>query len=143
MLKSLLLFSAALLFALAPTPSLGGPAQETAPAASAANPLKSTPDVLAKGKKLYTLDCAMCHGDNGNGQTEVAKSMELTMDDWTDPKVLAGKQDGELFAFIRNGKDKMPPEASARAKDDEIWAVILYIRTFAKGQMPAAEHPQP
>lgn len=76
----------------------------------------------------------MCHGDNGNGKTDLASSMDLTLDDWTDPKSLAGKPDGQLFTTIRNGKDKMPPEDPARAKDDEVWNLVVYIRSFSKGR---------
>jgi hypothetical protein len=51
--------------------------------------------------------------------------------------VLAAKQDQDLFKMIRDGKDKMPSEASNRAKDDEVWAMIYYIRSMSS-QTPAA-----
>src|SRR5580698_7672094 len=75
-------------------------------------------------KKLYSRDCAMCHGDNGHGLTDV--------------KTLADKQDEELFTLIRNGKDKMPPEAEDRAKDDEIRNLIQYVRSFSKSETSAS-----
>jgi mono/diheme cytochrome c family protein len=78
----------------------------------------------------------MCHGDNGNGKTDLASGMGLTLIDWTDGKSLGGRQDGELFNIIRNGKDKMPPEDAGRAKDDQIWNLVVYIRSFSKGQLP-------
>jgi hypothetical protein len=83
----------------------------------------------------------MCHGDNGDGQTDLAKDMQLTLSNWTDPKTLAGKDDQELFKLIRNGKDKMPPEDGSRAKDDDIKGLIQYIRGFSKGQAAAAAGP--
>ncbi len=134
MLKPFLLLSAAILFALSATPALGGAAQEStpAPAATGKNPVKPTPETQAKAKSVYQVDCAMCHGDNGNGKTDLATSMGLTMDDWTDPKTLAGKSDQDLFNIIRQGKDKMPPEEVGRAKDDVVWNLIIYIRSFAK-----------
>ena len=85
--------------------------------------------------------CALCHGDNGDGKTDVAKEMGLTLGDWTDPKTLAGKPDQELFNIIRNGKGKMPAEAEGRAKDHEVWNLILYIRGFAKAQPAAPQSP--
>ena len=60
--------------------------------------------------------------------------MGLTLGDWTDPKTLAGKQDGDLFNSIRNGIGKMPAEAEGRAKNDEVWNLVLYIRGMAKQQ---------
>jgi mono/diheme cytochrome c family protein len=84
------------------------------------------------------MDCALCHGDNGNGKTDLATSMTLTLTDWTDPKSLADKPDGDLFKIIRDGKDKMPPEDAGRAKDDDVWNLVIYIRSFSKGQSAAS-----
>ena len=139
MLKSFLLVSAAVLFALTSTPSKGARPQDAAPApaastpaASATNPVKPTPESQAKAKSLYAIDCAMCHGDNGNGQTDVAKGMGLTLPNFADAKTLAGVPDGQLFDTIRNGKDKMPPEQSGRANDTMVWNLIIYLRGFSK-----------
>jgi hypothetical protein len=63
--------------------------------------------------------------------------MNLTLGDWSDPKTLAGRTDQDLFTIIRDGKDKMPSEPEGRAKDSEVWNLILYIRARAK-QQPAA-----
>jgi len=148
MLKSsLLLFAAVLLFVvclplLGRSPQQGTPApavpQQTAQAPVAPtqpkNPVKPTAESQAKAKQLYQIDCALCHGDNGSGKTEIATSMNLTLDDWTNPASLANKTDADLFTIIRNGKDKMPPEESGRAKDAEVWNLIIYIRNFSKNQ---------
>jgi hypothetical protein len=49
--------------------------------------------------------------------------------------------DQQLFDAIRKGKgDKMPPEDPGRAKDVDVWNLIIYIRAFSKGQ-PAAPAP--
>lgn len=110
------------------------------PQAAGAKPA-AAPAGEAKGKKLYAVDCAMCHGDNGNGQSDLAKDMDLKLLDWTDPKTLAAMSDQDLTALIRKGKDKMPPEDSSRATDDDIKSVIRYIRDFSKGQPAAAAGP--
>ncbi len=137
MLKPFLLVSTLVLLlpAIAPGPAAappaGSPAQDTGgPKPSAA--------VLEKAKKTYAVDCSMCHGDNGNGKTDLAKDMALNLDDWTNPTTLAGKTDKQLFDIIRSGKDKMPAEDASRAKDDDVKAMIYYIRTFSTGQPAAA-----
>jgi hypothetical protein len=58
--------------------------------------------------------------------------MGLTLPDFTDLKTLAGTPDGQLFNIIRNGKDKMPPEAAGRANDSLVWNLIVYIRKMSK-----------
>jgi mono/diheme cytochrome c family protein len=123
--KPYLFLSAVMLFALA-APAPGMALQEAKGGA------KAVPAASAKGKEIYARDCAMCHGDNGNGQSDLAKDMQLTLKDWTDPKSLADVSDQQLFDMIRKGKDKMPPEDPGRAKDDEIRSIILYIRDFSK-----------
>lgn len=133
MLKPFLLIFAVALLVIAPLAASARPPQDTAPAASK-SPAKSTPESRAKAKKLYSIDCALCHGDTGDGKTDLAKDMSLTLLDWSDPKSLADHQDQELFNIIRNGKGKMPAEEAGRAKDDEVWGMIQYIRNMAKNQ---------
>ncbi|MGC1424786.1 MAG: cytochrome c [Terracidiphilus sp.] len=141
MLKSFLLFAAVVLLVLASASAPARPPQESqTPAAK-----KATPDAMAKAKKVYQLDCAMCHGSNGDGKTDLAKDMQLTLLDWSDPKALAGKSDQQLFEAIRKGSGKMPPEDDARAKNDEVHDLVIYIRKFAKdqpaGTAPATDQP--
>jgi mono/diheme cytochrome c family protein len=91
--------------------------------------------ITPRVKQIYKNDCALCHGDNGNGKSDLATSMNLTLADYTDPKSLSGKSDQELFDIIRKGKgDKMPPEDEARAKDAEIRGLVAYVRSLSKGQ---------
>jgi mono/diheme cytochrome c family protein len=102
---------------------------------------QSAPGPLARAKNIYQIDCAVCHGDNGNGKTDLATSMSLTLTDWTDAKSLADKSDADLFKIIRDGKNQMPPEDAGRAKDDDIKNLVIYIRSFSKSQ-PAASTAQ-
>ena len=132
MLKSSLLVSTALLLALTPMPSLGGSPQEKPTKATA------TTEQQSKAKKIYEQDCALCHGDNGSGQTDIGKSLNLSSD-WTKHATLVGKTDEELFTIIRKGKGtNMPPEAEGRADDATIKHLISYIRGFSKNEAAAA-----
>lgn len=144
MFKPFLLLSAVVFLTIAPVPALAAPPQTSHQrhTAKAPEPKGPTPDQLEaqamdKAKKLYTIDCALCHGDKGDGKTDVSRDMQLTMSDWTDPKTLSGQQDKDLFNIIRNGKDKMPPEGKARATDDEVNHLIKYIRSMAKADSGA------
>ena len=99
-------------------------------AAKETNPVKPTPESLAKGKKFYGMDCAMCHGDKGDGKGDLAADIK-GVTDFTDPNALKGRTDGELFYMTRQGKGDMPPEGE-RAKKDDIWNMVNYIRSLAK-----------
>ena len=100
-------------------------------AAAKANPVKPTPESLAKGKRMYGIDCAMCHGKDGDCNSDMA-SDDKTLPNFTNADAMKNRTDGELFYITRNGKDPdMPPEDN-RAKDEDVWNMVNYIRSFAK-----------
>lgn len=97
------------------------------------NPVKSTPESIARAKKWWTLDCAMCHGKDGTGQGDTAKEMKLKLVDFTDPKTLQGRADGEIYYIIKNGHNDMPAEGP-RIKTEEGWDLVNYVRAFSKNK---------
>ena len=152
MLKATMFLFAGALLALGPLASAGRAPQQTTPEAGAApqaaapgpsstlkNPIvKPTAADQAKAKQLYSIDCSMCHNDNGNGKSDLAASMGLTLPDLSDPNSLQGKSDGDLFTLFRSGKDKMPGEDPGRAKDNDVWNLVSYVRNLSKSQTAAA-----
>ncbi len=94
------------------------------------NPVKPTPESMAKAKKTYAIDCAMCHGEKGDGKGDLAADMK-NVTDFTAPNAMKDRTDGELFYIIRKGKGEMPLEGD-RAKDDDVWGLVNYVRAFAK-----------
>ena len=102
-----------------------------ADAAKLTNPVKPTPASTAQAKKTYGYDCAMCHGSDGDGKGDLAVDMKAKLLDYRDPAALKDKTDGELFYIIKNGLGDMPSEGD-RAKPDEIWNLVIYLRSFAK-----------
>ncbi len=113
------------------------PSASTIPAEAVhqVNPVKPTAESLAQGKKYYGYDCAMCHGDNGNGKGEVAVSEKMQVGDFSNPATLKDRTDGELFYIIKNGEGQMPPEGD-RVKPTELWNMVNYVRSLSgkKGQ---------
>jgi len=95
------------------------------------NPVKPTSESQAHAKKMYGYDCAMCHGTNGNGKGDVVADMKLVLKDYTDTMALKDLSDGELFYIIKNGKGQMPGEGD-RAKADDIWNMVILVRSFSK-----------
>jgi mono/diheme cytochrome c family protein len=131
---TLLLFVSALVLAAA-SPQEPAPAAPTVVPAEAArmvNPVKPTPESLAHAKKVYGWDCAICHGEKGDGKGDAVADLKLKMKDYTDPASLKDLTDGEIFYIIRKGKGQMPPEEAARAKDEDVWNMVVLIRAFAK-----------
>ncbi len=141
-LPALFLFAGALAAQQpAPAPTQKTTAYDAIPvqAAREPNPVKATPESIARAQKWWTLDCAMCHGKEGNGKGETARDMKLTPVDFTDPATLKGRTDGELFYIIKNGYQDMPPEGP-RVKTEENWDLVNYVRSLSK-KPEAAQKP--
>jgi cytochrome c oxidase cbb3-type subunit III len=77
------------------------------------------------GAAIYKQKCQMCHGADGKGFPAI-KTPDLT-----DPKWQASVTDKEITDVIKNGKKGTPMPAFAdKLKDDEIQAVVKFIRSF-------------
>jgi mono/diheme cytochrome c family protein len=100
------------------------------------NPEKSSPEGLAAARKVFKYDCAMCHGENGDGKGELVESMKLTMHDWSDSASLAGRTDGEIFTIITKGKGKMMGEGD-RQPEKLRWNLVNLVRSMAAKSAPA------
>jgi mono/diheme cytochrome c family protein len=126
---------AALLFFFLPGVALFGQSassescSDPAAIAKMVNPVKPNAESLAQGKKYYGYDCAMCHGQTGNGKGDVDTGEKLP--DFTIPDSLKDKTDGELFCSLKNGKGHMPLER-IRISPNELWNLINYVRSLAK-----------
>jgi mono/diheme cytochrome c family protein len=135
MLKLLFVLPSVLLFAFLPQEPTPAPQKAAFPAdaATLTNPVTPTPESQARAKTIYGMDCAICHGEKGNGKGELVADMQLKMKDFTKPETLQGRPDGELFYTIKNGDDKVKmPAEGPRAKDAEIWNLIILVRSYSK-----------
>lgn len=135
-LPVLFLIGASALFQQAPPPATSSaPQANTIPPeyVNRVNPVTPTPQSQSRAKQIYGWDCAMCHGDNGNGKGEVAIQQKLDLPDFRNPAALKNYSDGSLFYIIRNGRGKMPGEGP-RAKDDEVWNIIIYLHKMSATQ---------
>ena len=114
------------------TPETGAQAPNATPQAAKeqVSPVKPTLESIAAAKKIYGYDCAMCHGENGDGKGDTANDMKLSVRDLRDPSTLKGMSDGEMYYIIENGNGKCPPE-DGRAKPDRIWNLVVYMRSFS------------
>jgi mono/diheme cytochrome c family protein len=127
------IFSALAFFPFSPQEPAAPTASSAIPAEAAhmSNPVKPTAESQARAKKLYGYDCAMCHGPNGNGKGDIVLEPKVTLKDYTDPSALKDLSDGEIFYIIKNGKGQMPSEGD-RAKTDELWNMVILVRSFSK-----------
>jgi mono/diheme cytochrome c family protein len=97
------------------------------------NPLKANAGNVEAGKKLYGQYCALCHGANGRGDGEAGKALVPPPSNIANAVRMPVATDGFLYWTIAEGgtpvKSAMPPFKTA-LKEDEIWKVIIYLRTL-------------
>jgi mono/diheme cytochrome c family protein len=98
------------------------------------NPIRFSEASVDRGKKVFKTQCALCHGEKGDGKGDLAKEMTLTLPDFTKSDALAKRSDGELFAIIGVGKDPMPGQ-KGRMTEQHVWNLVNYLRALG-GKVP-------
>jgi len=96
------------------------------------NPLAGDGEALELGKKLFSTQCAMCHGPDGQGDGDLAEDMELAMPDFTSP-AMKEKTDGEFFYALSQGHGSMPGQGE-RMPEKNRWSLVSFIRTLGAGE---------
>ena len=93
------------------------------------NPVKSDATSLATGKELYTQHCKSCHGTKGKGDGPKAAQLDTESGDFT-IAAFKSQTDGALFYKTFEGRKDMPSFKKKIADQNDIWAVVNYMRTF-------------
>jgi mono/diheme cytochrome c family protein len=99
------------------------------------NPIRFSEASVDRGKKVFKTQCALCHGEKGDGKGDLATEMKLALPDFTKPDGLPKRTDGELFAIIGTGKEPMPSQ-KGRMTDQQLWNLVNYLRALG-GKVPA------
>jgi mono/diheme cytochrome c family protein len=103
-------------------------------AKSLQSPLPPSEDVVAKGRDHWADHCALCHANDGSGNTPIGKNLYPKAPDMRAAATQA-LSDGELYYIILNGirLSGMPAWGQAGHEDDEeSWALVAFIRHLPK-----------
>src|SRR5579885_44701 len=104
-------------------------------------PYQLTPQLLARGRERYEIDCAVCHGLAGYGDGMVVQrgfsaSPSYHRDDVRSQPV------GFYFDVITNGYGAMGSYA-AQVSEQDRWAIIAYIRALQLSQRATPDDVPP
>ncbi|HYM21562.1 MAG TPA: c-type cytochrome [Vicinamibacterales bacterium] len=99
-------------------------------AAKVKNPVATSADSVASGKRTYARMCAKCHGPAGKGDGEAAVGAQPA--DLTSAKLDYGSSDGELYAAIHDGTSKDMEGYGDRLQPNDIWNVVNYVQSLRK-----------
>jgi len=93
------------------------------------NPIAADETSLQRGEILFSIYCALCHGDRGLGDGPLAKYYEERPIRTLSSANITAQFDGQLFRTISEGFSRMPPQSEA-LDPRERWDVINYLRTL-------------
>jgi mono/diheme cytochrome c family protein len=95
------------------------------------NPVSADAISLGRGQSLYNVNCALCHGERGQGDGPLAQYLRRKPANLTGASVRAN-DDGSIFLVITNGIPVgMPPLRENLAPRDR-WDVVNYVRSLQK-----------
>jgi len=103
-------------------------------------PVKITPELLALGRKKFEVNCAVCHGLLGDGDSLVAKNMAQRPPPSLHQRVML--EDGHYYQVITSGFGIMPSYASALTVEER-WAVVGYVRALQLSQRARLDQAPP
>jgi len=107
------------------------------------NPVPATADVVARGGVLFQENCLSCHGAGGFGDGPLSAGMFPKPADFSAPHTRA-HPDGQLFAWIQNGKPGTDmPAFGSTLTDQQIWEVIDYIQVAFQDEPLVEGTPSP
>jgi len=96
---------------------------------SRSNPVPNTPETLRAGMEHFADHCAVCHDNNGDGQTIFGLGLYPRPPDLRKPDTQK-LSDGELFWIIENGVrfTGMPAFSGHGAATEDSWKLVHFIR---------------
>ena len=103
-------------------------------AKDAVNPVEGTAANIEEGKKLYSMFCKHCHGQNGAGGGTINHPVYSAVPHYNDNKTerrcglpMSKLTAGHLFHAITYGLNAMGPHAS-QLTEEERWKIVLYVQ---------------
>ena len=96
----------------------------------AQNPIANSSEVLAEAMTHYADHCALCHANDGSGDTSIGKGLYPKPPDLRSAGT-QGLTDGEMFYIIHNGirLTGMPAFGEGSPEEDhDSWKLVHFIR---------------
>jgi mono/diheme cytochrome c family protein len=115
---------------------------------SRSSPVPSAPDAIVSGMRHFADHCAVCHANNGSGDTEMGRGLYPRPPDMRAAQTQS-LTDGELFYIIENGVrlTGMPAWGSGSADSEAAsWKLVQFIRhlpAVTQNELTEMEHLNP
>ena len=91
------------------------------------NPIAATPESVARGKALFDINCALCHGQTSAERGPVGKKL-VPPPPGLDHDMVQGLSDSTIFKAITFGFGRMPVFKD-KLVPEERWSLVNFLRT--------------
>ncbi len=94
-------------------------------------------EIEGQGKNLYTVNCAICHGDKGDGQGYLVQINKFPPPPSYLTEPLLSLADGKKYHTLMYGKNMMGSYAS-QLDNRERWLVLSYVKSLQNAGKPSS-----
>ncbi|MBK9794097.1 MAG: cytochrome c [Sphingobacteriales bacterium] len=94
-------------------------------------------EIEGEGKNLFTVNCAICHGEKGDGQGYLVQINKFPPPPSYLSEPLLSLSEGKRYHTLMYGKNMMGSYAS-QLNHRERWLVLSYVKSLQDASKPAA-----
>ena len=98
--------------------------------------LLRSPEARASGRKLFLANCALCHGERGDGHGMRSTGLAKAPASFTDPVWRRNATPRRVFFVIREGVHGTPMPAWNWLSKDEAWDLVAYLLSLGPSPAP-------
>ena len=106
-------------------------ASQTLSTADINNLRVATPELVAKGKQYFAVQCAVCHGANGKGDGPGAAALNPKPRDFTSGYWRYGGEPTHVFNTISNGSPGTAMAGFGSLSVADRWALVAFVRSLS------------
>lgn len=100
--------------------------------AHAKGPPASSPDLIAKGQAAYKANCAVCHGDSGDGNGPAGATLNPPARSFIEGKYKFGSKPQQVFKSITEGSKNTSMAPFGHLSEEERWGLTYYVLSLKK-----------
>jgi mono/diheme cytochrome c family protein len=99
----------------------------------------AAPESVRSGRELFLSNCALCHGERGNGQGVRASAFTTPPRDFTNEAWRGSTSPRRVFRAVRDGLPGTPMPAWRHLGDDALVDLTAYLLSIGRSGRPVGE----
>jgi len=109
--------------------------KEAIDVSTVANPWVESDDMIAHGKAVYSVNCAICHGAGGAGDGPAGKALNPPPRNLIEGKWNVGGDRIALYKTLQLGIEGTSMAAFAHVPKNDRWAMVHYVRSITENKI--------